>query len=80
MIVVKGQKGRVFQLKKGLHRLKQSPCAWFGRVSQAMIQDVYKRCHANHTFLKRSNDKVAMLVAYVDDIVVTWNGEKEFRG
>ena len=37
---LKGKK--VFKLKKALHRLKQTPWAWFGRFSKVMITVGYK--------------------------------------
>lgn len=48
--------------------------------SVAMVRYRYKRCQANHTvFVKRKNVTVVMLVAYVDDIVVTGNDDEEIK-
>jgi len=33
---------KVCWLKKALYRLKQSPCAWFGKLTQVMISMGYR--------------------------------------
>jgi hypothetical protein len=72
--------GKVCRLKKALYGLKQSPRAWFGRFSKAMLGFGYKQSHADHTlFTKRSAGKIAVLIVYVDDIIMTGNDEEEIH-
>ena len=43
-----------------------------------MLKLEYKQSHADHTmFIKRSGDKITILIVYVDDIVVTGNDVEE---
>ena len=64
--------GKVCKLKRALYGLKQSPRAWFGRFHKAMVAIGYSQSNADHTlFIKRSGGKIAILIVYVDDIVVT---------
>ena len=65
--------GRVCRLKKSLYGLKQSPRAWFERFGKVIKRYAYIQSQADHTmFYKHSNDgKIAILIVYVDDIVLT---------
>ena len=70
--------GKVCRLKKALYGLKQSPRAWFDRFLKAMLRFGYKQSHADHTmFIKRSNGKIAILIVYVDDIIMTGDDMNE---
>jgi hypothetical protein len=70
--------GKVCRLKKALYGLKQSPRAWFDRFLKAMLRFGYKQSHADHTmFIKRSNGKIAILIVYVDDIIMTGDDVNE---
>jgi len=45
----------VCKVKKALYRLKQSPRAWFGILTQVMISISYQQSHGDHTlFIKHS--------------------------
>ncbi|RVW87752.1 Retrovirus-related Pol polyprotein from transposon RE1 [Vitis vinifera] len=65
--------GKVCKLKKSLYGLKQSPRAWFERFGKVIKHYGYTQSQANHMiFYKHSNEgKVAILIVYVDDIVLT---------
>ncbi|XP_073116145.1 uncharacterized protein [Elaeis guineensis] len=70
--------GKVCQLRRSLYGLKQSPRAWFDRFRQAIIQMGYKQSNADHTLFFRHNmGKIAVLIVYVDDIVVTGDDSEE---
>ena len=70
--------GRVCKLKRALYGLKQSPRAWFGRLSSFMKKVGYKQSDADHTlFVKTSKGKTTALIVYVDDMVVTGNDPEE---
>lgn len=75
-----GVGNQVCRLKKAIYGLKQSPRAWFDRLCQAMSQFGYKQCSADSTvFVKWRNGKVAVLVVYVDDMVLTGDHLEEIR-
>lgn len=63
----------VCKLNRSLYGLKQSPRAWFEKFTQSMKKQGYTQGQADHTlFTKFSHDgKVAALIVYVDDIVLT---------
>ncbi|GJT75369.1 retrovirus-related pol polyprotein from transposon TNT 1-94 [Tanacetum coccineum] len=72
--VAQGESRRVCKLKKGLYGLKQSPRAWFGKFSNALIKFGLQRSAYDHSVFYRSSDVgCILLVVYVDDIVVTGN-------
>ena len=52
-------KGEVCKLKKSLYGLKQSPRAWFGRISTTMKEFGNKQSNSYHTlFIKHKEGKV----------------------
>ena len=71
--------GKVCRLKKLLYGLKQSLRAWFDRFTKAILQNGYKQAHTDHTlFYKRDEEKIAIIIVYVDDIEVTGNDKVEW--
>ncbi len=71
--------GKVCKLKKSLYGLKQSPRAWFERFGKAVKGHGYTQSQADDSmFYKHSKEgKVAVLIVYVDDIVLTGNDHTE---
>ena len=70
----------VCKLLKNLYGLKQYPRAWFGRFSRLVKKEHgFIQCQADHTlFVKRSlENKLAILIVYVDDIILTGDYEEE---
>ena len=68
----------VCRLKNALYGLKQSPRAWFGRLSYTMKGFGYKQAMIDHTlFFKRNGDHITFLIVYVDDMIVTSSSPKE---
>ena len=69
---------KVCKHPKSLNGLKQSPQAWFEKFSKVLKLDGYSQCQADHTlFVKHSaNGRLAILIVYVDDIVVIGNHEE----
>ena len=65
--------GKVRKLKKSLYGLKQSPRAWFEHFGKVIKHYGYTQSQADQTmFYKHSNEgKVAILIVYIDDIVLT---------
>ena len=70
---------KVCKLKKSLYGLKQSPRAWFDRFNKTVKKYGYSQCQADHTlFIKHSTKgKLAILIVYVDDIILTGDYEDE---
>ena len=73
---------RVCKLKKSLYGLKQSPRAWFDKFAKSVRKQGYTQCQADHTlFVKFSSEKkIAVLIVYVDDIILTGDYEEELLG
>ncbi|KAI5352756.1 hypothetical protein L3X38_005648 [Prunus dulcis] len=68
----------VCKLKKSLYGLKQSPIAWFGRLTKSMRAFGYKQSNFDHTlFLKHKENKIIALIVYVDDMIVTGDDPDE---
>ena len=70
---------KVCRLMKSLYGLKQSPRAWFERFSKVLKEQGYNQGQTDHTmFTKHSpSGKLAVLIVYVDDIVLTGDFEEE---
>jgi len=70
---------KVCKLKKAVYGLKQSPRAWFGRFTQAMVSLGYRQSQGDHAlFIKHSqNGKLTLLLVYVDDMIITGDDEIE---
>ncbi|CAN0875318.1 Retrovirus-related Pol polyprotein from transposon RE1, partial [Linum grandiflorum] len=72
-------KGSVCKLEKSLYEFKQSSRAWFERFSQTVISNGYKHCQTDDMmFVKHGREgRIAILIVYVDDIIITGNDEEE---
>lgn len=64
---------KICRLKKSLYGLKQSPRVWFEKFTQSVKRQGYTQGQSHHTmFTKQSKDgKMAVLIVYVDDIILT---------
>ena len=69
----------VCRLQKSLYGLKQSPKAWFERFTKVVKGYRFVQCQSNHTlFVKHfSEGKLAIIIVYVDDIILTGNHEEK---
>nr|CAN76326.1 hypothetical protein VITISV_014220 [Vitis vinifera] len=74
-------KNQVCKLQKSLYGLKQSPRTWFDRFTKAVLKLGYKQGQADHTlFVKKSHaGKLAILIVYVDDIILSGNDMGELQ-
>jgi transposase InsO family protein len=70
---------KVCRLKKSLYGLKQSPRAWFERFGNVVKKHGFTQSQADHTlFFKHSHEgKIAILIVYVDDIIMTGDDVNE---
>lgn len=68
----------VCKLRCTLYSLKQSPNAWFGRLSLVMRKYGFQQSNSDHTlFLKHQQGKITVLIIYLDDMIITRNDPKE---
>ncbi|KAL4034485.1 hypothetical protein IC575_003132 [Cucumis melo] len=67
------------KLRKSLYGLKQSPRAWFDRFSTFIKSQGYNQGHSDHTLFTKVSKarKIAVLIVYVDDIVLSGNDTDE---
>ena len=76
--IVKGQEQKVCKLHRSIYGLKQSSRQWYLRFHKAILTYDFKMIEEDHcVYVKRSNDKLAILSLYVDDILIAGN-DKEF--
>lgn len=63
---------KVCKLNKSLYGLKQSLRAWFRRFYQVLRRHGYSQGHVDHTMFYKhlTNGKFAILIMYVDDIIL----------
>lgn len=65
-------KSVVNKKKKSLCGFKQSPWAWFGKLSQAIEKFGVQKSKSDHyVFYRQSDGDIILLVVYVDNIVIT---------
>eukprot|EP00253_Pinus_taeda_P024454 PITA_24454 len=66
----------VCRLKKALYGIKQAPRAWYYRLDKYLHQQGFLKGSAdNNLYIKIDNDKLLILVVYVDDIIFGSNEE-----
>ncbi|KAL0550799.1 hypothetical protein IC582_009862 [Cucumis melo] len=70
---------QVCKLQKSLYGLKQSPRAWFDRFTTFVKSQWYSQGHSDHTLFTKASKtgKIAILIVYVDDIVLTRDDQTE---
>ncbi|KAL0745175.1 hypothetical protein Bca101_100791 [Brassica carinata] len=66
------KRGNVLRLKKAIYGLKQSPRAWYNKLSTTLNSRGFKKSELDHTLftLTTPSGMIALLV-YVDDIIIT---------
>ena len=70
--VSQGEIEKVCHIRKSMYGLKQSPLAWFHKLSQAVEEFGLQKSKSDNTvFYRNSSLGIIMLVVYVDDIVIT---------
>ena len=70
----------VCRLNKAIYGLKQSPRAWYGKLSSYLNSCNFKISSADHSlFTKISGENTTLVLVYVDDIIVTGNNINEIK-
>jgi hypothetical protein len=71
----RGEKHKVYKLRRALYGLKQTPRAWYSRI------DGFEKCYCEHTLFMKTEDggKILIVSLYVDDLIFTGNNEDMFE-
>ncbi|KAE8673443.1 Detected protein of unknown function [Hibiscus syriacus] len=70
----------VCKLRKALYGLKQTPRVWYGKIAEFLTKSGYSVTPANSSlFIKANEGKLAIVLVYVDDLIITGNDEAEIR-
>ncbi|KAD4177986.1 hypothetical protein E3N88_26577 [Mikania micrantha] len=70
--------GYVCKLKKAIYGLKQSPRAWFGKIAEFLELNGFKLTDTDTSlFVKKIDDKVVVVLVYVDDLIITGDVKEE---
>jgi Reverse transcriptase (RNA-dependent DNA polymerase) len=68
----------VCRLNKSIYGLKQSPKAWYGKLSQFLLSCNFKISWADTSlFIKYNENGITIVLVYVDDIIITGNSQSE---
>lgn len=67
----------VYRLKKALYGLKQAPRAWYGRLTDYLINLGFERGEVDKTlFIQKLNHDIIVCQIYVDDIIFGSSSKK----
>nr|CAN79780.1 hypothetical protein VITISV_041885 [Vitis vinifera] len=65
-------------LRKALYGLKQAPRAWYGKIAEFLTQSEYLVTPADSSlFVKANGGKLAIVLVYVDDLIITGDDVEE---
>ncbi|KAL6327017.1 hypothetical protein AAG906_013184 [Vitis piasezkii] len=68
----------VCKLRKALYGLKQAPRAWYGKIAEFLTQSGYSVTPADSSlFVKANGGKLAIVLVYVDDLIITGDDVEE---
>jgi hypothetical protein len=76
----KAQPDYVCKLRKALYGLKQAPRAWYGKIGEFLVHNGYSVAPADSSlFVKARGSRLATVLVYVDDLIITRDDEDEIR-
>jgi Reverse transcriptase (RNA-dependent DNA polymerase) len=68
----------VCKLKKAIYGLKQSPRAWYAKLSFSLLKiNFVKSTTDSSMFIKHSQNITTIILVYVDDIIITGNSNED---
>ncbi|KAL1206311.1 Retrovirus-related Pol polyprotein from transposon RE2 [Cardamine amara subsp. amara] len=68
--------GKVLKLRKAIYGLKQSPRAWYHKLSFTLTAKGFRRSEADHTlFTYQSTQGIIVVLVYVDDLIISGNDQ-----
>ncbi|KAL1213817.1 Retrovirus-related Pol polyprotein from transposon RE2 [Cardamine amara subsp. amara] len=69
--------GKVLRLRKAIYGLKQSPRAWYHKLSSTLKEKGFNRSEADHTlFTLQSSKGIIVVLVYVDDLIISGNDKE----
>lgn len=72
--------GNVLRLKKAFYGLKQSPRAWYNKLSTTLNGRGFRKSELDHTlFTLNTPSGIIVLLVYVDDIIITGSDKEGIR-
>ena len=76
----KNDKHLVCKLHKSIYGLKQSPRAWYAKLSYALFEFGFNKSSADSSmFIKINKKSTTIVLVYVDDLIVTGNNEDDIE-
>jgi hypothetical protein len=77
---VNGHEQKVYKLRRSLYGLKQSSRQWYLKFHEAIMEIGFKVSPQDHcVYIYNDNDKLTILLLYVDDILLTGNCSKMIK-
>lgn len=74
--IIHNRNSHVCRLKKALYGLKQAPRAWYERIDYYLLSLGFLKNDADlNLYFKVCDDKVLILILYVDDLFLTGNDD-----
>jgi Reverse transcriptase (RNA-dependent DNA polymerase) len=68
----------VCKLQKAIYGLKQSPRAWYAKLSFSLLKIKFIKSTADSSmFIKHSQNITTIILVYVDDIIITGNNNEK---
>lgn len=70
--LIEVEDGKVFKLLKAIYGLKQSPRAWYHKLSKTLLVRGFKRSKADHSLFTIQGERgIFVVLIYVDDIIIS---------
>jgi Reverse transcriptase (RNA-dependent DNA polymerase) len=71
---------QVCKLKKTIYGLKQSPRAWYVKLSFSLLKiNFFKSTADSSMFIKHLQNTTIIILVYVDNIIITGNNNEEIK-
>jgi len=78
--VTSNKPNQVCKLLKSLYGLKQASGKWYEKLTFILLQQNYIQASVHHSlFTKQIDSSFAILLVYVDDIILAGNSLSEFQ-
>ena len=66
-----GEEHLVCRLRKYLYGLKQAPRAWYSKINEFCVKNVFKKSKPNpDVYVKLIEDEIVIIVLYVGDLII----------
>ncbi|CAH9098391.1 unnamed protein product [Cuscuta epithymum] len=72
--------GQALRLRKAIYGLKQSPRAWYHKLSSTLMDNGFKRSHSDNTlFTLKSSHGLVVILVYVDDLIISGDDDEGIK-